>query len=314
MLFKKNLSFIALSSFLVANDPSIYGWNLPYTPLNIGGYIDTVYDTEEDKFMFDDIALLFSGHKNHFDLLGEVEVSHLTLDGKSNGSRHIKVIVERLQLGYAVDDTHRLTIGRFNSNVGYWNQAPINILQDVTSEPHISQYVFPNATTGIMYERALHEENRLSITLQHNADIGGYADEGIVVNRHLSLAYFDEGDNIWSWCVSGGIYRTTSKDEAYYIGMGTEYDNDIVTLQGEIFTHQNIPHSGYLQSVWHLANRHDTVLRLEHYNDEQLDTQEATLLWGYVYRPRDSMVVKGEYIHHTERPLSRFVYSFSVLF
>lgn len=142
MIMKNPLSLITLTSLLSANDPSIYGWNVPNTPLNLGGYIDVVYDTEEEeKFMFDDIALLFFGHKNHFDLLGEVEVSHLTLDGKSNGSRNIKVIVERLQLGYAWGENNRVTVGRFNSDIGYWNQAPVNILQDVTSEPHIAQYV-----------------------------------------------------------------------------------------------------------------------------------------------------------------------------
>lgn len=308
-----------LNHFLYASDPTSYGWNLPNTPLNLGGYIDTTYDNErEDPFMFNDIALLFSSHKNHFDMLGEIEISHLTLDGKSNGSRHIEIILERLQLAYSLENEQTLTVGRFNSDIGYWNQAPINILQDTVTKPHIVKNIFPKATSGVMYQKGFASEDQLSITLQHNPDIGNH-DDSIVVDRHLAMAYHGVQSDKLSWRIAGGSFRKHRGEEAYYLGVGTEYDDDLLTLQGELFTQKTrhefaIPYSGYLQSVFHLANRQDGVIRVEHYNNKVLDLHEAILLVGYLYRPWENMVLKGEYIYHSQLPLNRFVYSFSVIF
>jgi hypothetical protein len=319
MFFKKALYFILLSKFLLATDPTSYGWNIPNTSLNIGGYIDSTYDKKrEDAFMFNDIALLFSSHENHFDMLGEVEISHLTLDGKSNGSSDIEIILERLQLAYSLENEQMFTIGRFNSDIGYWNQAPINILQDSITKPHIVKNIFPKATTGLMYKKGFDDENQLSITLQHNRDVGNH-DESIVVDRHLAMGYHGISSDRLSWRVSGGSFRKYSGEETYYFGVGTEYDGDLLTLQGELFTQQNhrefeIPYSGYLQSVWHLANRQDGMVRFEHYKDELLDVHEAIVLVGYAYRPSENIVLKGEYVYHSQLPLKSFVYSFSVIF
>ncbi|MCH9741174.1 MAG: hypothetical protein K0U38_10125 [Epsilonproteobacteria bacterium] len=319
MPYKKILYFILLTKLLIASDPTSYGWNIPNTPLNVGGYIDATYDEKrEDEFMFNDIALLFSAHKNHFDMLGEVEISHLTLDGKSNGSSSIEIILERLQLSYALENEQTLTVGRFNSDIGYWNQAPINIVQDTTTKPHIVKSVFPKATTGVMYQKGIEDEDSLSLTLQYNDDIGNH-DESIVVDRHLAMMYYGVSSDMFSWRMAGGSFRKYKGYEAYYLGAGIQYDSDEVTLQSELFTQQNssgfdIPYSGYLQSVWHFVNRQDAVVRFEHYQDEILDVHEAIFLIGYTYRPWENMVFKGEYIYHTQLPLNRFVYSFSVLF
>lgn len=319
MSYTNALILICMTAILSANEPSSYGWDIPDTPLNLGGYIDTTYDTKrEDQFMFNDIAMLLSGHQDHLDIVSEVEVSHITLDGKSNGSRDIDIILERLQLNYSFDKEQTLTVGRFNSHIGYWNQAPINILQDTTTKPHIVTHLFPKATTGLMYQKGFESEKSLSFTLQHNPDIGTH-DESILVDRHIGLAYSETMSDELAYTLALGSFRQESGQEATYFGMASQYENDDVILQGELFRQQNdtrydIPYSGYLQSVWHLANRQDGVIRFERYKDEIMDVQENIFLVGYVYRPWENIVLKGEYIYHTELPLNRFVYSFSVLF
>ena len=317
----KKISYVVpllTTFFLFANEPIEYGWNIPNTPINIGGYIDLMYDeNREGNLVLDDIALLISENHDHFEMLGEVEISHLTLDGKSNNSSDIEINLERLQLGYAVDDKHYITVGRFNSDIGYWNQAPVNILQDTTTEPHMLKYVFPKATTGVMYQNYFNDEDSFSFTLQHNEDIG-QEDDSIVVDRHVAMAYHKVID-AFSWRVAGGFYREVENFEARYFGVGIEYDVEKFIVQAELFTQksnrvQNKPYSGYIQSVWHLLERQDAVVRIEAYNDRDLAVKERVYLLGYVYRPWSNMALKGEYVYHSELPLNRFVASFSVMF
>jgi hypothetical protein len=300
----------------MANEPTNYGWNVPNTPFKVGGYIDATYGQEQkSQFQFDDISLLFSGHQNHFDMLGEIEISHLKLDDNTD----VKIILEQLQVSYSFENHQRVTVGRFHSDIGYWNQAPINILQDTTTIPHIVENVFPKATTGLMYQKDIGEEDSLSLTLQDNHDIGS-RDDSIVSNRHFAMSYHGVTSDDFSWRMAGGTFRRENINElAYYVGGGLQYENDILTLQSELFTQHSdnsldIPYSAYLQSVWHFKDRQDAVVRLERYKDDILGVNESISLLGYAYRPLRNMVLKAEYIHHTQLPLSRFVYSFSVLF
>ncbi|CAA6815771.1 MAG: Unknown protein [uncultured Sulfurovum sp.] len=295
-----------------------YGWNVPNTPIYIGGYIDAVYDeTQEDSFLFDDIALLVSANGEHFDFLGEAEISHLSLDGKSNNSADLRVNLERFQLSYALNDENQFTVGRFNSDIGYWNQTPVNILQDSITDPHIIRHVFPKATTGLMYKNSSESDSSYSVTVQHNKDIG-QKDESIVADRHLALSYKREYDD-FSWRVGGGFYREIDGLESRYMGAGIDYQLDNFSLLAELFTHKsekgnNKPYSAYIQPVWYYSERQNFVLRLERYNDELLGANEGIALLGYTYRPLSNMALKAEYVYHTQEPLDRFVYSFSVMF
>jgi hypothetical protein len=308
---------LGYDSFLWAGEAT-YGWNVPNSSLNIGGYLDMTYDEKrEEKFLFNDIAMIFSANQNRFDLLGEIEFSHISLNGKSNRSSDIDINVERLQLSYALSDEQSIRIGRFNSDIGYWNQAPIPILQDSTSTPHIVGNFFPKATTGVLYNQNINENNSFSLTFQDNKDIA-HQDESIHVNRHKALAYYGV-NNDFSWRFSLGTYRESNHKKARYIGMGSEYNGEDFLIQTELFTQNTAksdekPYSGYVQSTWHFKETQDAVLRFESYQDNALDVKENIYLLGYVYRPNSNTALKGEYIHHTKLPLNRLVYSFSVLF
>jgi len=315
---KKIVSIIMFSTLLFSAEPIDYGWDIPHTPLRIGGYIDAVYDEKaDDSFIFDDLSLLLSANQNRFDFLSEIELSSLNIDGKSNGSSDIRLNLERLQLTYALDDESSIRVGRFNSDIGYWNQAPVNILQETTTMPHMTYYLYPKATTGISYIKQIDDEDRFSLTIQNSGDIG--EESYLLVDRHVAMSYHTVTDELF-WSLSAGYYREEkSQNEAYYAGVGMEYEFDNVILQSELFTQNgkdghSKPYSAYVESSWNFAKRQNAVLRLEAYKDEVLDTEEAVTLLGYVYRPLANMALKGEYIHHSDLPLNRFVASFSVMF
>jgi hypothetical protein len=316
----KQIYYIALItiSFLCANEEEGYGWDIPNSSLNIGGYLDMTYDKErDDKFLFNDIAMLFSANQDHFDILGEVELSHISLDGKSNSRSDVDLNLERLQLNYTFNEKQSIQIGRFNSDIGYWNQAPIPILKDTTSTPHIISNFFPKATTGVLFRQNINEEHTLSFTFQDNNDIA-HQDESIHVRRHQGVAYYGT-DNDFSWRFSLGSYREKRGKQARYIGIGSEYDGEELSVQAELFRQHTTkndekPYSGYIQSTWHFKEKQDAIVRFESYEDNALNLEEQIYLLGYSYRPTSNIALKGEYIYHSELPLNRFVYSFSVLF
>jgi len=318
-VYKKIYYIVLMStSLLFSNENSGYGWDVPNSSLNIGGYLDITYDEKrEDKFLFNDIAMLFSASENRFDLLGEVELSHISLDGKSNNSSDIDLNLERLQLSYALSDEQTLQIGRFNSDIGYWNQSPIPILQETTTTPHIVGNFFPKATTGVLFRQNINEENSFSLTLQENKDIG-HQDNSIEINRHWGMAYYGIKDD-FSWRFSTGRYKESKELRIDYMGIGLEYDGELLSLQSELFTQQSDttedkPYSGYVQSTWHFKENHDAVVRFESYRDNVNEIKEQIYLLGYVYRPNSNMALKSEYIYHSKLPLNRLVYSLSVLF
>jgi hypothetical protein len=324
---KHLLIFFILSygSFLWAEETS-YGWDIPNSSINIGGYLDMTYDQErEEKFLFNDIAMLFSANQNRFDLLGEIELSHISLDGKSDSNSDVDLTIERLQLSYLLSDTQSIQVGRFNSDIGYWNQAPIMILQDTGTAPHLINHLFPKATTGVLYRQDIGEESSFSLTLQHNQDLAHqekntlYEERTLTIDRHLGLAYHGMKENL-SWRFSAGSYRETNNEKSLYMGIGSEYDGEEFSLEAEFFMQNSTekseekPYSGYIQSTWHFQASQDAVMRFENYQDNTLDVKEQIYLFGYAYRPTSNIALKSEYIYHSKLPLSRFVYSLSVLF
>ena len=310
--------FLLFSIHLHAETEKGYGWDIPNSSLNVGGYLDMSYDdTRIDDFLFNDIAMIVSGRQDRFDLLTEVELSHISLDGKSNQSGDIDLNIERFQLSYTFNEDQMVRVGRFNSDIGYWNQAPIPILQDTTTKPHLVGKLFPRATTGILFQQNINNSNSLSFTFQDNDDLA-HQENSVDVDRHIAFAYLGSNEDV-SWRFSTGRYRDSSGQDFHYTGVGSDYDVDDFTLQGELFFQKSKatnkkPYSGYVQSTWHVKDEQDVVARFEGYDDKVLNVEENIYLFGYVYRPTNNISVKGEYIHHSKLPLNRFVYSLSVLF
>jgi len=318
------LSIFILNVLLYAEEENSYGWNVPHTTLNIGGYLDMTYDAKrEDAFLFNDIALLFFAHKDKFSIIGEVELSNISLEGKSNQSSDVDLVLERLELIYAIDDKQKIKIGRFHSDIGFWNQAPITILQDTTTKPHMVKHMYPQITTGALYNYQYNNTHAVSFTLQHNnidlEEDNSFTRDRVIVDRHFAFAYHYTRD-LFSWSLSSGMYREYDlKKKSYYAGIGFQYESDNYEIQAELFTQQSNdikdrPYSGYLQTLFHIQDKQDIVLRFESYKDNVISIKEENYLLGYVYRPWNNIVFKAEYIYHSKLPLNRVVSSISVLF
>jgi hypothetical protein len=310
------LLLFSLSASLTADDASGYGWRVPHTPLYLGGHISANYDDdahEEKRVIFDDIALQFYGNFERVSLLGEIEASDVPLE-KMDLALHI----ERLRLAWYQHDDTTITLGKFNSDIGFWNQIPINILQDTTTYPNILEHIFPKLTTGIMLTRTREaNDDEISLTIQHNNDFDRHYNN-IPVDRHYGIA-FKKSLSWLIWRLNGGYYRTLDKHRYYYGGIGARRETYRYTLTGELFTRQgkdraNIPYDGYCQLTWHLFYRHDLAFRTEYYRDQALHVHENISLVGYTYRPRPSVAIKAELVRHTQLPKSRLVLSLSAMF
>ncbi len=310
--------FLCFSTTLWSSEETTYGWDMPNTPLNIGGYLDMTYnEARKEKFLFDDIAIILSANSGRFDLLGELEFYNISLDGKSNDSSDVDMIAERLELTYALTDDSSLKIGRFNSDIGYWNKAPILILEDTTTKPHLLGKLFPRATTGLHYEQNLNQTYSFSFSFQDNADLA-HKDGIESITKHNALACKAEYDE-FSLRFATGTFENSNNFKATYIGIASQYETDDFNIQAEFFKqHSNNinkkPYSGYLQSTWYVKKHQGIVVRAETYKDNALSIDEEIYLLGYFYRPKTNMVLKGEYVKHSELPLNYFVYSLSVLF
>lgn len=308
--------FFSLFFLLKADDTSAYGWKIANTPLYIGGYISVNYDddgSEEEKLIFDDIALLLYGDFGKLDLLGELEISDIPFKRQD-----FKIHCERLRLAYYLHDDTVIHVGKFNSNIGFWNQIPINVLEDTTTYPHLLENVFPKLTTGMAIYQSFDEgDKELSLTMQKNQDLDD-SYNNIIVDRHFGVSYKDSEES-FSWRLSGGYFRTVERRDYYYLGLGYQKELLAWMFTGEVFTKQgevddSIPYDGYMQATWHLYYHHDVIFRTEFYKDDNVHLKENISLLGYTYRPVPSIAIKGEYVNHTELPKSRFVASFSWIF
>ena len=317
-MFKKILiTLFFLFPYIVhaQEDGYSYGWKVPKTPLHVGGYFSLNYDDKE-TLAFDDIALLFYGNHDKFHILGEVEIADIALE-KLDFTKN-RLHIERLQVNYDVDDDGILTVGKFNSDMGYWNQTPVNVLDDTTTSPHILKNIFPKQTTGVMYKRSLKEgDAAFSAMFQHNNNIDKNYNN-MVLDRHYALNYQNMSGQFF-WRVGAGYFRRDSGQDAFYTGLGVSKESDTWTWLGEVFHKRegdsnDIPYDGYIQGTWHWQYAHDLVFREEMYHDKKSDVRENISLLGYTYRPWASVAVKGEYVWHSKLPKNRFVFSLSVIF
>ena len=308
--------FLSLSLFLKAEDTSAYGWKVPHTPFYLGGYVSLNYDEDEvakEKFVFDDIALLLYGKMGKFDILGEFEASDIPLKRQK-----LKIYCERLRLAYYLHDDTVIHLGKFNSSVGFWNQSPINVLEDTTTSPQLLKNIFPKRTSGLAIYQSFDEgDKELSFTLQHNTDLDD-AYNNIMIDRHIGLGYKSDEER-FVWRANVGYFRKRQKQEYYYLGFGYQQELDAWMLMAEAFTKQgeqgdDVPYDIYMQATWSFVNHHDIVFRSEFYKDKNIGLQENISLLGYTYRPISSIAIKGEYIKHSKLPKSRFVASFSWIF
>jgi len=313
-----------LVSFLNANDEYQFGhgYQISNTPLYLGGYTSARYDInkEKNRFDLDDVAILLYGSFDKFDFLGEIEASDVGFE--KNGKNDYDLVntsfhLERLFISAPIDDNTMLYAGKFNTDIGFWNQTPINVLHDTTTPPHIMSNLFPKLITGIGYINNIDDSFTLSASLQHNHD---FDDEynNLFVKQHYTLSLKSSQES-YTWGVGAGYFKEVNSKHSTYATVGIEKEFDEWTLLSEYyFRHSDdapsVNYDFYLQSTWHIVNNHDIVLRAEAYDDEIEHTNDKVGLIGYTYRPYPFMALKTEYELHSINRLSHLVFSFSVIF
>lgn len=323
---KKTLIAFVLSCTLLEGEEYTFGdgFQLGDSPVIIGGYVSSIYGIEKDSrtFDIDDLALLAYGEFDQYDFLAELEATDIYrkeygahADESGSSTFHI----ERLYGDYYFGDNEQLRVGKFNSDVGFWNQMPINVLRDTTSSPSLVKDFFPKLTTGIHYESRQSDRaiRRLSLTLQHNGDIDREYNN-FTVDRHYAFAC-DVGEKETLWRFGGGYFRYLPAHEALYaLGAFRMEKKEWDFLFESIVRHdthdEKLSYDVYVQGVWHWMAAHDAILRMEVEKAPLTRLHDTTVVTGYTYRPLSNVALKGEYEAHQESRLNRWLFSFSVLF
>jgi hypothetical protein len=319
------ISILLLSSFLGADEEYHFGqgYKLGSTALYLGGYFSSRYDIDnhkEDEFDFDEVAMLLYGNFEKFDFLSEFEADDVGVDKENSNDFDLtnrSVHIERLFVDITLKDDNLLYIGKFNTDIGFWNQTPINVLHDTTTQPHIMSTLFPKLTTGIGYVHSIDDDKTISISLQHNNDLDDEYNN-LFVKEHYSFSYKDIKDD-FTWGVGGGYFKERNSHQSTYATLGIAKELTNWSILSEFYTRStedsaSVPYDIYLQGTWHIRAKHDLVIRAEAYDDEIEDSSDEVGLIGYVYRPYPFMALKGEYEAHSIDKLSHFVLSFSVIF
>jgi hypothetical protein len=200
-----------------------HGYQINTTPIYLGGYLSARYDiTDENKeFDLDDVALLFYGSFEKFDFLGEVEASDVSFKKEGKGDYDLAnqdLHLERLYLTFALNDDDSLYLGKFNSDIGFWNQTPINVLHDTTTPPHIMTNLFPKLTSGLGYTKQINDSKTISLSIQHNEDLDEEYNN-LFIKEHYSFSLKDATDS-FTWGVGGGYFKERNSHISTYATIG----------------------------------------------------------------------------------------------
>lgn len=300
------------------------GWQVAESPITVGGYISTVVESNKhSRFAtIDDAALLLYGEYDRFNFMAEFEVNDLyqkELIHDHHERTDTSFHTERLYGDYFYGNNERVRLGKFNSDIGFWNQVPINVLRDTTSSPRLVNDFFPKLTTGIQYESSQSNSftNRISLTLQttHGLDI---VYNNMDIDRHYGFTC-DVGDQRALLRFGGGYFRYEPVREAFYITTSfkltqKEWDLLIESALRHEEKEEDFFYDVYAQGVWHFQPKNDFILRTEIEKVPLSGVRDNSVTVGYTYRPYHNVALKGEFEGHHDSMLNRVLFSLSVLF
>ena len=314
------------------------GYNIPATPIYLGGYFSLEYSDyhklKRREFSLDDLALMSYGEYKKLSYMAEFEFKELykkqwSGNDVSDESHNTKLYAERVYADYTHNEHLRVRAGKYNSDVGYWNLTPINVLRDTTSSPVTSEIIFPKYTTGadIRYREFLPKGDlTFNLTLQDNASLdeeynnfyihkhiaGGMEYAVDMLRVKFDLGYFHKKDH------------TQRYVDNYYAYVAAKYESERWKWMGE-FGHRRekaqsiVKFSGFVQGVYELAPRHYPLFRIEYFDaKERVEyddvKQDTGIVVGYTYRPLYPVALKIEYQFHQKTQLNEMLTSFSVMF
>ena len=330
------LLFLFLTSLLFASDSkeeNSYklgeGAQVADLPLYVGGYISLDYrhKNSENKYRMDDIALLSYGDYKKVSYMAELEFKQFyslyERDGNYTSVAHTSLHVERLYLDYNFDENYLLRLGKFNSQTGFWNLLPINVLRDTTSNPVSTTILFPKFTTGVYASYTSYKEGEIKIDamLQHNKDIDSTYNN-YITDEHYSLGTSYSQDS-FDLKINIGMFDSyqlnTLTSKRYYGLVALKYEGEDYQIMSELGSQTSkkkvtTTYAGYLQGLYRFTEQHAGILRLESYDDRVAQKKDNIAIFGYTYRPSYPVAIKAEYQVHSLEKENQFLFSFSVLF
>jgi hypothetical protein len=320
------LMFLMMVVVLVRGDEYVVGegWQFGDSPIVLGGYLSSMYTHDHNPSLFsvDDVALLGYGEFDHFDFLTELEATNVVQNRPtafSPNRTNSAFRIERMYGDYYGHEGDRLRWGKFNSDVGFWNQMAINVLRDTTANPRLATDFFPKLTTGIHYEQSNLSPSiaRISWTLQHTDDLDN-GNNNMNVDRHYAMAMdLPSGENVYRF--SGGYFQyDEQKSPVWYatasLKTRVQWWDVLMESVGRYDVRlSQTYYDGYVQGVWHFNGQHSLILRSEVGKSPQVGHDESALI-GYTYRPWKSVALKGEFEGHLVALRNRWLFSLSILF
>ncbi|WP_201352863.1 hypothetical protein [Hydrogenimonas urashimensis] len=275
----------------------------------------------------DDVSLMLYGESGHFGYLAEMEANDVYREDiggpEADETVHDHFHIERLYIDYTFDETYTLRGGKFNSPIGFWNLTPINVLRDTTSNPVVTEILFPRFTTGVDlqyndFEHATTMDLMLQATKDMDTLLSREVYNNVDLNRHFALGLSGNREN-WSYHLNGGYFRLVDEKSYYYLCASAQYLYRKWKVQGEVGSRFDkekavVPYVGYLQLRYRIQEGHDAIVRVESYDNRQKKQRDTFGVFAYTYRPWYPVAIKGEYQWHAIGRNDRFLLSFSMLF
>lgn len=313
-----------LSSYELGN-----GLRVASLPIYVGGYFSLDYKHQNDtnRYRIDDIAFLSYGSLDKFSYMAEFEFKEfyakIENDGEYTTQKDTSLHTERLYIDYTMNENYMVRVGKYNSQVGFWNLLPINVLRDTTSSPMMTEILFPKFTTGAYGSYNSYDESEIQVDVmaQYNKDLdpsynnyemdehfgvgATYAKDDLSLK--VNVGYFDN-------YLSGG-----GTQQLYYALASLKYEREDYQIMSEVGFQKSknsstTPYAGYLQGVYRLNEHHAAIARVESYESKTHNKEDSMLIAGYTYRPLYSVALKGEYQFHSLENEDQLLFSFSVLF
>jgi len=328
----RNLLLLLFLSLLLYSDEEYRlgeGVQVGSLPFYIGGYFSLDYYKKEaeTKYSVDDIAILGYGNYNNFSYMIELEYkefySYTDRDPQTYIKRDSHLYTERVYVDYNYNENYIFRAGKYNSNIGFWNLLPINVLRETTSSPQSTYIIFPKFTTGLDSSYSSYENGgvKINITLQHNDSIDNDDYNNYEVDKHYSAGISYEMNNL-TLKINGGYFHTdyeVNKENLYYLLLAAKYEVDnyqILTEFGSQKTKEEYTtkYAGYIQCAYRFTQQHIGVVRAESYDNKKDNLSEEMLAIGYTYRPLYPIALKSEYQFHSKEDDNKLLFSLSVLF
>lgn len=303
------------------------GYNIPSTPLYIGGYATLDYLQRQDnynRFRVDELALLSYAQVDNLGYMADIQMkeSYIKEWGKRESDYSSdEVSIERLYLNYTLNDVITLRLGKYNTPVGYWNMEPIAIFQASSSQPYLPFLLYPNYATAleISYANPLYSDTTYTLSLQENRDLDERYNNFEVQSHYLVGFEHGFSENLHVK-INLGYFRTIDALEFYYQLLALKYESDTFEITAELGRRTSIyttpvPYSFYLQGVYNIDEKSGIVSRFESYKvDEGAFRQERLGVLGYRFEPIAPLTFKIEYRLHSYKNESQIRTSLSVMF